>query len=130
MQIIYPKLDISDPHSIQSLIERIRSKQDGGHGTVDVLINNAGIMSKHSSKYEEAKQVMDVNYWASLRMCQAFVPVMAEGGRIVNLSSIAGLLGRNSKEIQARFRDPEMTLEKLDGLGEWGGRRAEKTSAD
>lgn len=49
-------------------------------------------------------------------MCQSFMPLLSEGGRIVNVSSTASSLGNYSKAIQQRFRNPKMTLEDLEGM--------------
>lgn len=51
-------------------------------------------------------------------MCQAFGPVVQPKGRIVNLSSVASALKPYSETIQKRFRDPNLTLEKLEVLAQ------------
>lgn len=66
-------------------------------GRIDVLINNAGIVQigpwEHMTlrDYEEA---MAVHAWGPLYLIRAAVPHMREagGGRIVNISSIGGLV--------------------------------------
>jgi short-subunit dehydrogenase len=67
-------------------------------GGVDVLVNNAGTMHvgpldhMQVSDFEEA---MAVHFWAPLRAMLAAIPDMRRrgGGRIVNISSIAGKIG-------------------------------------
>ena len=49
-------------------------------------------------------------------MCQAFIPLLKKGGRIVNVSSVGSSLNQYSDEIKQRFRDPKMTLEDLEGM--------------
>ena len=53
-------------------------------------------------------------------MCQAFIPLVtgSNPGRIVNLSSFGSALTPYSAEIQARFRDPKLTLEGLEGIAQ------------
>ncbi len=68
-------------------------------GKVHVVCNNAGVSS--GGLLEECEQsdwdwVIGVNYLGVLYGCQAFIPHIkrqAEGGHLVNTSSMAGLLG-------------------------------------
>lgn len=69
-------------------------------GTVDILVNNAGIMTfAHvlSASTEDLAADMDVNYYGTLRVTQAFAPRIEKqgGGAIVNIISIAGLAPPN-----------------------------------
>lgn len=63
-------------------------------GTVDVLVNNAGIGTAVPATRETAEEftrVIDVNLNGSYWMAQACAKVMAPGSSIVNISSIIGL---------------------------------------
>jgi NAD(P)-dependent dehydrogenase (short-subunit alcohol dehydrogenase family) len=67
-------------------------------GRVDILVNNAGIaMLKdiEATTLEDWRQTMDVNLDGVFLGCKHAVRVMKEtgGGAIVNLSSIAGIVG-------------------------------------
>lgn len=62
----------------------------------DILINNAGILSAASivsGEQEMLARDMEVNYFGTLSMVRAFVPVMVKkgGGAIANVSSVVGL---------------------------------------
>ena len=64
---------------------------------IDVLVNNAGrgLMAPLTNvPLDEVKATFDVNVFGMLSMCQAVIPGMkARGsGRIINVSSIAGIL--------------------------------------
>jgi short-subunit dehydrogenase len=64
-------------------------------GTVDILINNAGVglyLPSWSASLEEARWLMELNFFAVLALTQLIVPHMRarRNGMIVNLSSVAG----------------------------------------
>jgi NAD(P)-dependent dehydrogenase (short-subunit alcohol dehydrogenase family) len=64
-------------------------------GSIDVLVNNAGLYASLAMRpfeqipVDEWRQVMDVNVLSMFLTCRAVVPQMREqgGGRIVNISS-------------------------------------------
>lgn len=68
------------------------------HGKVDVLVNNAGVVSggrlDEISK-EDIDRMVGVNVWAPLRLTQIVLPHMRQrkAGAIVNISSVAGRMG-------------------------------------
>lgn len=80
-------LDVTDAQSIAAV----------GDLSVDVLVNNAGrgLMAPLSNvPLDEVRKTFDVNVFGMLSMCQAVIPGMKErgSGRIINVSSIAGIL--------------------------------------
>lgn len=62
--------------------------------TIHALVNNAGIMPAASAVEETAfaawRKVMDVNLDGPFRMIRAFLPLMREGGCVLNVASRAG----------------------------------------
>src|SRR5204863_10047525 len=64
---------------------------------VDVLVNSAGILSEgrfDAQPLERYRQIMDTNFFGTLHCVRAAIPSLRERrGRIVNIASIAGLLG-------------------------------------
>ncbi|SEL21991.1 Short-chain dehydrogenase [Roseateles sp. YR242] len=86
--------DVEDPSACQALIHAAL----GTFGGIDVLVNNAG-MSAHAL-FDQVKdlgwyqRLMQINLWGSAWCTQAALPaIKASRGRIVAVSSLAGLLG-------------------------------------
>jgi NAD(P)-dependent dehydrogenase (short-subunit alcohol dehydrogenase family) len=86
--------DLTEPGTARRLVDEIA----GGLGTVDVLVNNAGVAGGSGSDLladfddELWYQAVDVNLNSVYLVTKAFVPgmVAAGSGAIVNISSIAG----------------------------------------
>lgn len=68
------------------------------HGQVDVLVNNAGVFLAAplaETSLEDFRRVLDVNATGVFLGMRALAPAMSErrAGSIVNVSSVAGLMG-------------------------------------
>jgi len=61
--VIYPKLDISSQSSIREFADEVKQ-----YGSVDVLINNAGVNLDDDYNAENAKKTIDVNYHGTLNV--------------------------------------------------------------
>lgn len=89
------KADVSKKADVENLVESAAKKL----GRVDVMVNNAGIFPfKPFAEMDEAflDKVLAVNLKGVLFGCQAAGKQMAKqgkGGRIINISSIASLVG-------------------------------------
>lgn len=88
------------PHDVSLAAdwERVVADAEAAFGTVSVLVNNAGISfmgSLESQSEEKFRRVFEVNQLSVFLGMKAVLPSMrrAGGGSIVNISSIAGLIG-------------------------------------
>src|SRR5438034_8183243 len=86
--------DVGDRIQAERLIDEVVKKR----GTVDVLINNAGIIQVgplEHMKLRDFQDAMAIHFWGPLHAILAAVPIMRRngGGRIINVSSIGGKIG-------------------------------------
>jgi short-subunit dehydrogenase len=64
--------------------------------SVDILINNAGsLYSKNfpETSEEQAREMMEVNFFAPVQIIRTLLPLMNKGAHIVNISSMGGFQG-------------------------------------
>lgn len=85
--------DLTKPETRRRLVERTVAH----YGTIDVLINNAGVglyVQAHLAPMEQARQLFELNFFAMLELSGLTAAVMRKqkSGTIVNVSSIAGKL--------------------------------------
>jgi len=83
--------DVKDPGQVQALVQKALDH----YGSIDVLINNAGIYVSgpvEQFSLDDWHQTVDLNLWGYIHTIQALLPhFLARGsGTIVNLSSIGG----------------------------------------
>jgi NAD(P)-dependent dehydrogenase (short-subunit alcohol dehydrogenase family) len=87
--------DVSVAADVEAMARRIM----GDHGRLDVLFNNAGVITlpkrTHEVSVEEWNQVIAINLTGVFLCTRAAIPLMlaGSGGSIVNISSAVGLVG-------------------------------------
>lgn len=86
------RLDVTSPEQIAAAVELVAQGDRGLWG----LVNNAGINVIDpliEAREEDLEFIFDVNVYGIFRVTKAFAPMIIEsGGRIVNISSISGVL--------------------------------------
>lgn len=83
--------DIRDRNQVQNMIQKVREEM----GSIDVLINNAGIIQvgpMESMSDEDYESAMKVHFWGPFYAMNQVLPDMIgqREGRIVNIVSIGG----------------------------------------
>lgn len=91
-RVVALKLDVTDPAQIAAAVATTPD--------VQLLVNNAGYAGYTGGAFTEvqwlasARQEMEVNYFGTFALTQAYAPVLAGngGGTIVNIASVASLV--------------------------------------
>lgn len=85
--------DVSKEQDCRNFIDAVVAE----FGTIDILINNAGVSMRSvvsEVEIETIRKVMDINFWGTVYCTKFALPyVMKNKGTIVGVSSIAGYRG-------------------------------------
>jgi 3-oxoacyl-[acyl-carrier protein] reductase len=84
--------DVRDPAAVEGLFGKVKQTCGG----LDVLVNNAGILRDRSLKkmaVADWDAVIDTNLSGVFHCCKFGTEILRDGGRIVNIASVAGLVG-------------------------------------
>ena len=83
--------DVSDREQVERTVQKVQNH----FGSIDVLVNNAGIIAVgpiENQTVNDFEEAMNVNFWSQVYSSLAVLPDMRSRGegRIVNITSIAG----------------------------------------
>lgn len=97
-QFISKIVDVSHKESVDKAIQELLQEWS----KIDILVNNAGITRDSllmKMKEEDWDQVIDVNLKSIYNTCQPLVRAMlkAKSGKIINISSVVGLMGNTGQ---------------------------------
>ena len=87
-------LDVTSDDSVDAAVGVVLACE----GRLDAVVNNAGFGVAGAAELttiEEAREQFETNFFGTVRVCRAVLPVMRQqgSGRILNISSIAGRIG-------------------------------------
>jgi 3-oxoacyl-[acyl-carrier protein] reductase len=93
-QVLLVKADVADEMQVKAMVDRVIEEL----GVIDILVNNAALHRGgrvQSLALEDWDLVMNAALKGAFHCCRHIVPVMVERrwGRIINISSIAGVRG-------------------------------------
>ena len=86
------QVDVTDEVSVAAGFARLRQTSPG----IDVLVNNAGVgggLPIHEADSAGWRRILDTNVWGTFLVTREAVPMLGDGGRIVNISSVLGRFG-------------------------------------
>jgi NAD(P)-dependent dehydrogenase (short-subunit alcohol dehydrogenase family) len=84
------EVDVTDEAAVARAFERLNGS------TLDVLVNNAGVgggLPVDAGDTRHWRRIVDTNVWGTYLVSHHAVPLMGDGGRIVNMSSVLGRFG-------------------------------------
>ncbi|MER3415837.1 MAG: beta-ketoacyl-ACP reductase [Gemmataceae bacterium] len=84
--------DVSRPEQVQQMMQTLVRAAGG----LDILVNNAGILRDRSVRkmtLEDWHAVLDINLSGVFYCCKWGAEILQDGGRIVNISSVAAWAG-------------------------------------
>lgn len=86
------KADVSSFEQCAAMAEEIKKK----FGHLDILVNNAGALSDKTLKNMTKDQwnlVISINLNGTFNVTKSALPLLKDGGRVINISSIVGISG-------------------------------------
>lgn len=115
--------DVSDPDSVRSMVDAVLAE----FGTIDVLVNNAGINvvgSIDDLTAEQWRRCFDVNVAGVFLLSQAVIPTMKRNrrGRILNAASFAAIVPSVGAAAYGASKAAVVQLTRVmaSELGPWG----------
>ncbi|MGG7308557.1 SDR family NAD(P)-dependent oxidoreductase [Curtobacterium sp. AB451] len=115
--------NVADPDSVRRAVDEVVRR----HGTIDVLVNNAGINVEGAVAdlgWDDWRRCMDVNVGGTFLVSQAVAPVMqrAGRGRIINAASFAAIVPSVGSAAYAASKSAVVAFTRVlaSELGPWG----------
>jgi 3-oxoacyl-[acyl-carrier protein] reductase len=84
--------DVGDPAQVDAMMDQVRQRLGG----LDILVNNAGILRDRTLKKitpQDWDDVLRINLSGVFNCTRSAVPLLRQGGRVVNIASVSAFLG-------------------------------------
>ena len=105
---LFLSLDVTDSASVQAAAEAVRSR----HGGIDIVIQNAAArITKDVPQSEQVEGFIDTNNHGTLRLLEAFTPLLRDNARLIVVASSFGSLRNLDPRLHARFEGDGLTLQ-------------------
>jgi 3-oxoacyl-[acyl-carrier protein] reductase len=104
--------DVRDPASLEVMMDEAIRR----FGSLDIVINNAGILRDKTIKkmtLDDWQPVIDTNLTGVFNVCKAAAERLEDGGRIVSLASISAAIGFYGQANYAAAKSGVMGLTKV-----------------
>lgn len=85
--------DVADPQAVARALAHIKD----AHGRLDILVNNVGQRDRRpldGFALDDLRRLLEVNLVAPFELARRAAALMTDGGRIINITSIAGPIAR------------------------------------
>jgi NAD(P)-dependent dehydrogenase (short-subunit alcohol dehydrogenase family) len=85
-------VDVTDERAVAAAFDELRAVS----ASLDVAVNNAGVGGGQPiDKSDTAgwRRILDTNVWGTFLVTRLAVPMLADGGRVINISSVLGRFG-------------------------------------
>ena len=122
-------------------VDALKSYIQQTFGSLDVIINNAGVLSWDDLNIKETEYTMRVNVLGTIYITEQLLPLVNKGGKVINLGSSAGCWGKfakinkeltdtllsekNSVEDLVKYAEEFISDVKSDNYkGKWGTKRS------
>jgi NAD(P)-dependent dehydrogenase (short-subunit alcohol dehydrogenase family) len=101
------RMDIADGASVGMAAEAVKAR----HGSIDIVIQNAAArIGKDLPQADQVAGFVDTNNHGSLRVIEAFVPLLRDNARFVVVASSFGSLRNLDPRLHPLFDRPGLTL--------------------
>jgi NAD(P)-dependent dehydrogenase (short-subunit alcohol dehydrogenase family) len=100
-------IDVTREADIQALVSQLQGS------SIDLLINNAGLLQDEklgSIDFDSIRTQMEINAYAPLRVVEALVSQIPEGGKIANITSRMGSIADNDSGGRYGYRASKAAL--------------------
>lgn len=104
--------DVRNPDQVVKMMDQAKTD----FGSLDILVNNAGILRDRSIKkmsHQEWTSVIDTNLTGVFNASQAALPLISNGGTIINIASLSAVMGFFGQANYAAAKAGVITLTKV-----------------